>query len=271
MRSLCLCQNQYQKQEEIKVINMKKIFIGILVTVGIIFDGYCSNDALHPKQIKWPFEGALGQVDRQAAQRGFQVYREVCANCHSLAHLSYRNLKDIGFAEGEAKEIAKNYSVKDFNDKGEMIERPALISDKFVSPYPNEAAARASNNGAYPVDLSLVVKARHDGANYVYSILTGYTEAPKDFHLQSGLNYNPFFPGRQIAMPAPLSSGQVQYADGTQATVEQMAKDVVVFLQWAAEPEMEHRKSMGLKVMIYLVVFTVLFFIAKNRIWSKLK
>ncbi|MDF2965129.1 MAG: cytochrome c1, heme protein precursor [Rickettsiaceae bacterium] len=234
-------------------------------------NAFAGGDALPPKKMIWPFEGPFGQVDRQAAQRGFQVYKEVCATCHALNKLAYRNLKDIGFSEAEVKEIAKAYSVKDYNDVGEVIERPARISDKFVPPYANEAAARAANNGAYPVDLSLIVKARENGANYLYSILTGYMEAPKDFHLMSGLSYNPFFPGRQIAMPAPLTAGQVEYMDGTQATVEQMAKDLVVFLQWAAEPEMEHRKSLGLRVMIYLIVFTVLFYIAMNRIWAKLK
>jgi ubiquinol-cytochrome c reductase cytochrome c1 subunit len=251
-----------------------KIITNILALILFslsVNSAFSSGDELHPKQMQWPFQGAFGTVDRQAAQRGFQVYKEVCSTCHSLNKLAYRNLKQIGFSEAEVKEIAKAYSVKDYNDAGEQVERPARISDKFVPPYANEAAARAANNGAYPVDLSLIVKARHDGANYVYSILTGYVDAPKDFPLMDGLSYNPFFPGRQIAMPAPLVAGQVEYMDGTQATVEQMSRDVVVFLQWAAEPEMEHRKSLGLKVMIYLSIFTVLFFIAKNRIWANLK
>lgn len=222
--------------------------------------------------MKWHFEGLRGSVDREAAQRGFQVYKEVCSVCHSLSNLYYRNLKDIGFSEEEIKEIAKNYTVKDGpNDDGEMFDRPALPSDRFVSPYPNEQAARAANNGAHPPDLSLIIKARHDGANYIYSLLTGYTEPPTGFKLMNGAHYNPYFPGGQIAMPPPLMDGQVTYMDGTNASVEQMSHDVAVFLQWAAEPEMEHRKSMGLKVMMFLVAFTIFFYIAKNRIWSNLK
>lgn len=231
-----------------------------------------ANEALPPKKMNWPFDGVFGSVDREAAQRGFQVYKEVCSVCHGLYNLSYRNLKDIGFSEDEIKEIAKGYTVKDGpNDEGEMFDRPALPADHFVHPYPNEQAARAANNGAYPPDLSLIIKARHDGADYLYSLLTGYTDAPAGFKLMSGLSYNPYFANDQIAMPPPLTNGQVTYIDGTPATVEQMSRDVAVFLQWAAEPEMEHRKSIGLKVMMFLVVFTILFYIAKNHIWSDFK
>lgn len=224
------------------------------------------------KKIQWPFEGIFGKFDRQSAQRGFQVYKEVCSGCHSLKHVSYRNLKSLGFAEGEVKQIASEYTVKDGpNDEGEMFERPAILADQFVSPYPNEQAARFLNNGAYPVDLSLIVKARHNGANYLYSLLTGYTEKPRDFHLGEGLYYNKYFPGHQIAMPPPLMDNQVEYMDGTRASVEQMARDVVVFLQWASEPEMEHRKSLGLKSVIFLTIFSILFWLAKIRVWSRVK
>ncbi len=231
-----------------------------------------ASEPIELKKISWSFDGLLGKVDRQAAQRGFQVYKEVCSVCHGLHNLSYRHLKEIGFSEAEIKEIAKNYTVKDGpNDAGEMFERPAIPADRFVSPYPNEQVARSANNGAYPPDLSLIVKARSDGANYVYSLLTGYGEQPKDFKLMPGLNYNQYFPGHQIAMPPPLAEGQVTYIDGTKSTVEQMAKDVTIFLQWAAEPEMEHRKSLGLKVMMFLVIFTIFFYIAKNRIWANVQ
>lgn len=224
------------------------------------------------KKMQWPFEGFLGTFDRAAAQRGFQVYKEVCASCHALEKLSYRNLKEIGITEPEIKEIAKQYTVRDGpNDEGEMFDRPAIPSDKFVKPFKNEQAARAANGGAYPLDLSLIIKARHDGANYLYSLLTGYENPPEGFKLMDGLYYNVAFPGHQIAMPKPLSDGQVVFADGTRNSIEQMSHDLVIFLQWAAEPEMEHRKSMGLKVMIYLAMFTILFYIAKKRIWSKLK
>ncbi|HJD55817.1 MAG TPA: cytochrome c1 [Rickettsia endosymbiont of Pyrocoelia pectoralis] len=248
-----------------------KLLISILILL-ISSLSLANEEALHPKKMKWHFEGLRGSVDRTAAQRGFQVYKEVCSVCHGLNNLYYRNLKDIGFSEEEIKEIARNYTVKDGpNDDGDMFDRPAILSDRFVSPYPNEQAARAANNGAHPPDLSLIIKARHDGANYIYSLLTGYSEPPADFKLMNGAHYNPYFPGSQIAMPPPLTDGQVTYMDGTNASVEQMSHDVAVFLQWAAEPEMEHRKSMGLKVMMFLVVFTIFFYIAKKRIWSSLK
>ncbi len=243
---------------------------------GIVFISFfalcnvavASTDNLEPKEVNWPFEGYLGYNDKAAAQRGFQVYKQVCAACHSLKRMSYRNLAKLGFSEKEIKAVAAEYSVTDGpNDDGEMFKRPALPSDAFVSPFDNDQAARAANNGALPPDLSLIVKAREDGANYIYSILTGYKDAPKDFHLSSGMNYNPYFPGHQIAMPAPLAENAVTYQDGTVATADQMARDVVTFLQFAAEPEMEQRKEAGIKVLIYLAIFTILFYLAKRAIW----
>ena len=247
-----------------------RVIIALLISFSS-FGAFADTTAKQPLQLVWPFEGVFGTFDRQAAQRGAQVYFEVCSACHSNHNLYYRNLKDIGFSEAEIKQLAQKYTVKDGpNAEGEMFDRPALPSDRFVSPYPNEEAARAANNGAYPVDLSLIIKARHDGPNYVFSLLSGYQEAPADIKLMPGLYYNPYFEGGQIAMPPPLTQGQVTFSDDTPATVEQMAKDVVVFLQWAAEPEMEHRKSMGLKVMIFLLVFTVFFYMAKKKIWKNL-
>lgn len=247
----------------------------ILTIILIIFlaaNSYASSGIRKPKQVLWPFEGLFGTFDRQAAQRGAQVYFEVCSACHGMQHLYYRNLQEIGFSEAEIKAIAKEKTVIDGpDDFGDMFERPALPADAFVPPYINEAAARASNNGAFPADLSLIVKAREDGANHLFSILTGYEEAPEDVHLMPRLSYNPYFEGGQIAMPPPLIAGQVEFMDGTPATLEQMARDVTIFLQWAAEPEMEHRKSMGLKVMIFLAIFTVIFFIAKKRTWKNIK
>lgn len=246
----------------------------VIIPLLILFSSFgaiADATAKKPLQLVWPFEGIFGTFDRQAAQRGAQVYLEVCSTCHSNHNLYYRNLKDIGFSEAEIKQLAQKYTVKDGpNAEGEMFDRPALPSDRFVSPYPNEEAARAANNGAYPVDLSLIIKARQDGPNYVFSLLSGYQDAPADVKLMPGLYYNPYFEGGQIAMPPPLTEGQVTFSDGTPATVEQMAKDVVVFLQWAAEPEMEHRKSMGLKVMIFLLVFTVFFYMAKKKIWKNI-
>jgi ubiquinol-cytochrome c reductase cytochrome c1 subunit len=247
-----------------------RVIIALLISFSS-FGALADTTAKQPLQLVWPFEGIFGTFDRQAAQRGAQVYFEVCSACHSNHNLYYRNLKDIGFSEAEIKQLAQKYTVKDGpNAEGEMFDRPALPSDRFVSPYPNEEAARAANNGAYPVDLSLIIKARHDGPNYVFSLLSGYQEAPADIKLMPGLYYNPYFEGGQIAMPPPLTEGQVTFSDGTPATVEQMAKDVVVFLQWAAEPEMEHRKSMGLKVMIFLLVFTVFFYVTKKKIWKNI-
>ncbi len=253
---------------------MKNKFI---ILAGVLFfvaasPVLASTDAEHPKQMVWPFDGAFGTVDRPAAQRGYQVYKEVCSSCHSLRLVSYRNLEHIGFAEEEVKSIAASVQVTDGpNDSGDMFQRPGRPSDKFVSPFANEKAARASNGGAFPPDLSLIVKARHDGANYIYSLLTGFEKAPADLKMATGMNYNPYFPGHQIAMPSPLTEGSVTYQDGTPATVDQMSKDVVTFLQWAAEPEMEHRKESGVKVFLYLSIFTILFYLAKKRLWKNVK
>lgn len=250
---------------------MKKIIL-FTATLLLANGAFANSGGKELKHNVWPFDGITGTVDRQAAQRGFQVYKEVCSSCHSIRLLSYRNLEEIGFSEAEVKAIASGASVKDGpNDSGDMFDRPGRPSDKFVAPFANEKAARASNGGAFPPDLSLIVKARPNGANYLYSLLTGYEEPPADFHMNTGMNFNPYFPGEQIAMPKPLSDGQVTYQDGTAATVDQMSRDVVNFLQWASEPEMEARKTMGLKVLIYLGVFTVLFYLAKKRIWSRLK
>jgi ubiquinol-cytochrome c reductase cytochrome c1 subunit len=225
-----------------------------------------------PKQQHWAFDGMFGRVDNQAAQRGLQVYKEVCSACHGLKRVAFRSLTEIGFSEAEVKALASGYQIKDGpNDEGEMFERPGKASDYFPSPYANDEAAKAAQNGAVPPDLSLIIKARPHGADYVFSLLTGYETAPADVHLAAGQSYNPYFPGHVLAMPAPLTSeGQVEYSDGTKATVEQMAHDVATFLQWAAEPEMQARKQMGIKVLIFLTVFSAFAYIAKRNIWRKL-
>lgn len=322
----------------------------LLVTALIVLatPAFAASDAHHPKQENWQFDGVFGTFDKPAVQRGFQVYKEICSTCHSLNRVALRSLEGAGFSPAEVKSLAAGYTVTDGpNDEGEMFERPGRPSDKFPAPYANEQAARAVNNGAYPLDLSLIVKARHDGANYVYSLLTGYepapaylckkvnaegacirfhrisaqdaeaklaekkaaaeaaasTEAPVTPGVKKGdlffcsdivksteeidgktvrtesctevgktMHYNPYFAGKQVAMPAPLhAEGQVEYQDGTKATVPQMAHDVVSFLQWAAEPEMENRKRMGIRVMIFLGVMTVFFYLAKKRIWSRIE
>jgi ubiquinol-cytochrome c reductase cytochrome c1 subunit len=265
---------------------MKNLIFTIICIFFSINLSLAETHALPPKKLEWPFDGMFGKVDRQSAQRGFQVFKEVCAVCHNLDHLYYRNLetpigkndsqrKDfakigLGFSAAEVKSIASNYSVNDTDDEGNVIQRKALPSDKFVGPYSNEKMARASNNGSLPPDLSLMIKARQDGANYVYSLLTGFVEPPVGTIVPEGQYYNPYFITQFIAMAPPLKDDIVTYMDGTKATIDQMAIDVVNFLQWAAEPEMEERKSMGIKVLTYLVITTLLFYIAKCRIWKKL-
>lgn len=252
---------------------MNKLSLVCTVILGLAcFNAQASSDHEPYKKLVWPFEGVKGYVDNTAAQRGFQVYSQVCASCHSLSLVSYRNLMEIGFSEEEVKAIAAEAMMTDGpNAEGDMFERPGRISDRFKAPFANEQAARAANGGALPPDLSLMVKARPDGANYLYSLLTGYKEAPADVKIADGMNYNPYFPGHQIAMPAPLVEEGVSYGDGTSATVDQMARDVTVFLQWAAEPETEQRKQMGMNVLIYLAIFTVLFYMAKKIIWRDVR
>lgn len=217
---------------------------------------------------EWSWDGPFGTFDKAQLQRGLQVYTQVCATCHSMSLVAYRDLADLGYDEEEIKAYAVNYEVEDGpNDDGEMFMRAAIPSDRFVPPFPNANAARAANNGAYPPDLSLMTKARKDGANYLYALLTGYAEAPEGVELMEGMSYNGYFPGHQIAMPQPLYGGDVEYADGTEATLEQEARDVTAFLAWAAEPELEERKSMGIKVLIFLVVLFVMAIAVKKAVW----
>lgn len=229
------------------------------------------SEAEEPRRIRWDFEGPFGTFNRQAAQRGFQVYQEVCSVCHGMSLLAFRHLEALGFSEDEVKALASQFTVRDGpNDDGEMFDRPGRPSDHFHLPYPNEQAARAANNGAYPPDLSLIIKARPDGANYVHSLLTGYGAIPpQNLKVPDALYYNPYFPGKLIAMTAPLTDGQVTYMDNTNATIDQMARDVVHFLQWAAEPEMERRNKMGIRTILFLIVFTGVFYMAKKRIWER--
>jgi ubiquinol-cytochrome c reductase cytochrome c1 subunit len=221
-----------------------------------------------PRQ-QWSFDGVFGTYDRASAQRGFQVYKEVCSVCHPVKHLHIRDLADIGYNEDEVKAIAAGYQVTDGpNDEGQMYQRPGRPSDPIPEPFPNDQAARAANNGALPPDQSLIVKARAGGPDYVYGILTGYKEPPAGFKMLEGMNYNEFFAGHQIAMPPPLSDNAVTFADGTPATVPQMAHDVVTFLTWAAEPNLDDRHRTGLKVTLFLVVAAGVFYAAKRKIWA---
>ena len=218
---------------------------------------------------KWPFNGIFGRFDESSLQRGFQVYREVCAACHGIRHISYRDLEGIGYTNDEIKVIAADYEIVDGpNDEGEMFDREALPSDKFVGPYENDKIARLANNGAYPPDLSLIVKARANGADYLYSLLNGYKDYPENFEASEGMYYNEFYPGYQIAMPSPLMDDIVEYSDGTEATQEQVAKDVTSFLAWTAEPELEERKSLGVKTLFFLILLTIMLLGVKRKIWK---
>jgi len=223
----------------------------------------------------WSFKGLFGKFDRGALQRGYQVYTEVCSSCHSMKYLSYRNLAEKGgpeFTEAQAKAIAASFEVKDGpNADGEMFTRPGKLSDKFVMPYENVKAAQAANGGAYPPDMSVLVKARSGGVDYIYSLLQGYEDPPTDITLDDGVYYNKFMYGNKIKMANQLSDGLVEYADGTNPTVEQMSKDVTTFLMWAAEPHLESRHQMGFKAILYLIILTILVYFSMKRIWSRIE
>lgn len=222
----------------------------------------------------WPQAGMFGTYDRGALQRGFAVYKQVCSACHSLNLLAYRNLTALGYSDAEVKAIAADYKVKDGpNDEGNMFERSGKPSDHFVPPFANDKAARAANNGALPPDLSLIIKARHGGEDYVYSLLTGYATAPADVKMMPNMYYNPYFTAGsgQVAMPPPLAADDlVSYSDGTKASKEQMARDVVQFLSWAAEPHLEDRKRIGFRTVLFLLVMAGVFYSAKRQLWHKL-
>jgi ubiquinol-cytochrome c reductase cytochrome c1 subunit len=253
----------------------------------------------HPRHVDWSFSGPFGKYDPQQLQRGFQIYRDVCAACHSMNMVAFRNLADPGgplFTHEQAEAIAASYQVTDGPDEsGEMFERPGRPSDYFPAPFPNEQAARASNGGALPPDMSLLAKARavssgfpmflvdlvtqyqEHGPDYIYSLLTGYQEAPAGVELQPGQYYNPYFiAGPALAMPPPLADGQVSYAqnqdetdlNNVPETVDQYSKDVTAFLMWAAEPHMAARKAMGLTVMIYLIILAGLVYYTKKKVWA---
>lgn len=233
------------------------------------------------KEGHWHFQGPFGTYDRASAQRGFLVYKEVCAQCHGLSLLAYRNLQELGFSENAVKAFAAEAQIPDIGEDGQPIERPGRPSDRFKKPFPNDAAARAVH-GAVPPDLSLIVKSRAGGPDYLYSLLTGYADPDKlsaadkkalhlapDFKLSEGMNFNLYFTGHQIKMPPPLTADdRVSYADGTKATIDQMAKDVTEFLAWAAEPKMEDRKRTGVRVLIFLVVLAGFMLAIQRKVWA---
>jgi cytochrome c1 len=242
-----------------------------------------------PLRQTWSFAGPFGIYDQAQLQRGFKIYREVCSTCHSLKLLSFRNLADPGgpgFTEAQAATIAATFQVTDGpNDQGQMFERPGGIADYFPPPFPNDQAARAALGGKLPPDMSVLAKARgyewgfptfvfdafrmyqEDGPDYIHAILNGYADPPAGFTLAPGTQYDKYFPGGAIGMPKPLSDGQVEYTDGTPTTVDQYGRDVAAFLMWAAEPTLDARKRLGFQVMIFLLVFSVLLYFTKKRVW----
>lgn len=239
--------------------------------VALSLVAYATEPVQLPHQ-DWHFSGPLGTFDRASLQRGYMVYRKVCAACHSMKYVAFRNLEDIGYSEAQIKAIAAEYIYTDGPDEqGRMYERPGLPSDHFKSPFPNHNAARAVNNGALPPDLSLIIKARYQGPDHVYGILTGFEAAPEGVVLRPGQFWNRYMPGHIIAMVPPLVENMITYEDGTPQTVEQYARDVVTFLTWAAEPILEDRKRAGLKVLIFLLVFTGIMYAIKERIWAAVR
>lgn len=271
---------------------------GFLVGLGFVFALFLgiidtfSNGLTTPKTVeqefhKYPhapeggfsFTGALGTYDKRQLQRGMQVYKEVCAACHSLRLVSFRDLAALGYTEGQIKTIAKGFQVPSINpETGEPATRDGMPADRFPSPYANDVAAAAANNNAIPPDLSLMAKARPDGSNYIYSLLTGYQAQPAELlkkypeaKTPEGLHYNPYFHTLNLAMAQPLKDGQVTYSDGTAATVSNYSADVAAFLTWTAEPKMEARKTAGLATLIFLVIFCFLAYGAKKQIWRNVK
>ena len=247
-----------------------------------------------PKAVTWGFEGPFGQFDQAQLQRGYKVYREVCASCHSMNYVYFRTMAEKGgpfFSEEHpnpnenpyVKALAAEIQVNDIDSEtGDTVQRPATPADRFPNPFPNEAAARASNGGAMPPDLSVIAKARAGGPDYLYSLLTGYLNPPAGLTVSPGMSYNAYMPGDLtpfwtgehhapkggfIAMPPPLRNGLVTFDDGTPSTVEQQAKDVSAFLMWAAEPKMIERKQFGLGAMVYLLIFTVILWFSYKRVW----
>ena len=262
---------------KVKMLSRLDKLIKLIVTAFFFMSSTVFAEENHIDLLKnnWSFKGFFGKYDRASLQRGYQVYSEVCSGCHSMQYLSYRNLSEEGgpeFLVEEAKAIASQFEVLDGpNSEGEMFTRPARLSDKFASPYPNVEASMAANGGAYPPDMSVLVKARKGGADYIYSLLLGYEDPPSGFSLDDGVYYNKYMSGNRIKMANPLMDGVVEYADGTEATQMQMAKDVVSFLTWASEPHLEARHKTGVKVILYLLVLLTLVYFSMKKVWSRLE
>ncbi len=245
---------------------MRLLSLGLALTLALAAPALAQDKLMHTD---WSFEGPLGSYDRASAQRGFQVYKDVCSTCHSMKLVYYRDLHSLGLSEEQVKAVAAEAQVDgSTNDQGEPVDRPGLPSDHFKAPFPNDKAARAANGGALPPDQSLIIKAREDGPDYVYSLLQGYVDPPEGTKVPDGQYYNKYFAGHFLAMPPPLRDDQVEYADGTKATLEQETKDIVQFLTWASEPTMENRKQLGVKLVLFLALMTGLTYGVKRKIWK---
>jgi ubiquinol-cytochrome c reductase cytochrome c1 subunit len=251
---------------------MKNILLAAVAALSLSAAAQAAETVQIPKE-QWSFDGVFGKFDRMQLQRGLQVYKEVCASCHGLQYIAFRDLTALGYNEDQVKAFALEYEFPDTDDEGSDTTRKGLPSDRFPSPYPNEKFARASNNGALPPDLSLMSKARDGGPDYLFHLITGYVDPPQGFAVMEGMHYNKYFVDGnfQIAMAKQINDDQVTYADGTKATSDQIARDITAFLHWAAEPKLEARHSTGFRVMIYMVIFTILAFLLKKRIWARLE
>jgi ubiquinol-cytochrome c reductase cytochrome c1 subunit len=247
---------------------MRNILLAAVAASSLLLPGLARAQETDLPRVNWSFDGPFGTIDRASAQRGFQIYKEVCSSCHSMQYVHYRDLAGIGLTPEQIKAIAASVDVPMIKDDGTAGTRPGLPSDAFVSPFPNDQAAMAANNGAIPPDMSVLVNAREGGPDYVYAILTGYDEPPKSLKLAPGLYYNKYFPGNQIHMPQPLHADQVTYADGTPATLDQEAKDISTFLYFVANPEMDARKRMGAHIVIFLALLSGLTYAVKRKVWA---
>ena len=244
--------------------------VGVMILLGVISSSaWGAGGDVTLKTRDWSFSGPFGTFDKAAMQRGFQVYNEVCAGCHSMKLIAFRNFADLGYNEAEIKALAAQYEVQDGpNDDGEMFMRPAIPADRMPAPYANDNAARAGNNGALPPDLSLIAKARPNGPDYLYSLLSSYDDAPNGEEVPDGMYYNAAYPGHLIAMPQPLYGDDVEYSDGAATSIEAVSADLTQFLMWAAEPKMEVRKRIGVAAVFFLSIFVIFSYLAKRRIWA---
>ncbi len=255
---------------------MKKIILAAAAAAALAAPAALSTSLWAAEHIEipkeeWSFNGVLGKFDKQQLQRGFQVYKDVCSACHGLQYIAFRHFEALGYSEEQVKALAAQYEVDDGPDEnGDMFKRKAKASDYLPKPFPNDATARLANGGALPPDLSLMTKAREGGPDYVYHLLLGYEEPPAGVELMEGLSYNKYFAGHQIAMTKQLQDGLVTFADGAPNDAAHIAKDVTAFLHWAAEPNLEARHSTGLRVTLYALLFAVLAYFTKRRIWAKL-